>query len=794
MPIFHDPKTKIGRFSKNGLFLHQSPMHRKQSDESIRTEFCEGPVLFHEALNDDTIPPPLDSGPPVSDRQELIDRIKRGESPTWVPNKNLEALVQSLNNPPTLPSRITSPTAEKNSKCKLRRTPTPPIDTLVEPLASPADIERPRSALHAGDFRDEQARQPPQNIFPSFNTRFGASHSLQSSPWDESYPHILPEVATAASVPSHPQTHTPHSQAPSLSSYSSSFVLKPPTSPLAYASYTDENDLSPTVEGFNLNSVSNRCSRRHTLPHNLTIDRTASGSIVVPNYSKPLPLPKKEHNFPYQAHQPRKSLTTQFDSHRASLTTPNVSRARRPSLSSDFSPLHHAPMVGSYEESILRGRMSTAPSKPLDFMAQIGVLGFGQCRSSLKCPAHISVPFPAVFYSYSTSISARRTTDDDPSPYVGLIDLENCLALDEDSKAEKRRRRQRSLSADETAGDIGVNIPDGSLEALGPQRRRREKQSRRGSQRRSPPGGSYRIPQKGQLQIIIKNPNKTAVKLFLVPYDLEDMEPGTKTFVRQRSYSTGPIMDLPVSKLAVNDRPSLRYLIHLHICCTSRGRYFLYKSIRVVFANRVPDGKENLRNEVQLQEPRYSPYRPGREATGSVPASVDRSLYRRSAGSPSILQARAAETFGIPPFPNPYVAISRSHQPTSRPLIPIRPIPFPFIAASEPRPSQTVPLPTEMDVDPPVPPSPSTSAPSSSQHPSSLRSPPRPLTASSDISLSDAQVLTGREADKSGYDKLSRGNAGYGGFGFWGPEYAAGEGLLAQRLKGLDVEASRRTE
>ncbi|KKY16235.1 hypothetical protein UCDDS831_g07173 [Diplodia seriata] len=146
---------------------------------------------------------------------------------------------------------------------------------------------------------------------------------------------------------------------------------------------------------------------------------------------------------------------------------------------------------------------------------------------------------------------------------------------------------------------------------------------RRSTSPKSPPGGSYRIPQKGQLQIVIKNPNKTAVKLFLVPYDLGDMEPGQKTFVRQRSYSAGPIIDMPLNKRTnfgtdrpeaslstsedPNDRPTLRYLIHLHICCPSKGRYFLYKSIRVVFANRVPDGKEKLRNEIQLPEPRYSP-------------------------------------------------------------------------------------------------------------------------------------------------------------------------------------------
>ncbi|KAJ4289178.1 hypothetical protein N0V90_011520 [Kalmusia sp. IMI 367209] len=142
---------------------------------------------------------------------------------------------------------------------------------------------------------------------------------------------------------------------------------------------------------------------------------------------------------------------------------------------------------------------------------------------------------------------------------------------------------------------------------FGERRRRREGQRRPKLRQEA----AIAFPQQGQLQIVIKNPNKTAVKLFLVPYDLSDMEAGQKTFIRQRSYSAGPIIDMPLStrnnlgtdrpEAALshsddpNDRPILRYLIHLHICCPSKGRYYLYKSIRVVFANRVPDGKEKLR-------------------------------------------------------------------------------------------------------------------------------------------------------------------------------------------------------
>lgn len=41
----------------------------------------------------------------------------------------------------------------------------------------------------------------------------------------------------------------------------------------------------------------------------------------------------------------------------------------------------------------------------------------------------------------------------------------------------------------------------------------------------------------------------------------------------------------------LKDKHVLRYLIHLKFCCPAKGRFYLYDNIRVVFANRVPDGK-----------------------------------------------------------------------------------------------------------------------------------------------------------------------------------------------------------
>src|SRR5204863_3805954 len=65
------------------------------------------------------------------------------------------------------------------------------------------------------------------------------------------------------------------------------------------------------------------------------------------------------------------------------------------------------------------------------------------------------------------------------------------------------------------------------------------------------------------------------------PYDLSDMPSRTKTFIRQKSYA--------------ND--ILRYAAHVQICCPAKDKYFVFGSVRVVFANRVPDKNERLRVE-----------------------------------------------------------------------------------------------------------------------------------------------------------------------------------------------------
>ncbi|KAF8439220.1 hypothetical protein BGX38DRAFT_877578 [Terfezia claveryi] len=453
----------------------------------------------------------------ITDRAQLIQQIKAGESSNWNLNRN---------------------------DFRIRYFADGPLDE---------DSDRPKSALHSGVFTDDSGGRNfnllPTPISTNFETSF--QHAFHSR---YQISHSPPFGGHGLQPPCDPDAFTPinssfHRLRGNSVSSLSNFVFTIPTSPLAYSSSLDHMDIestSPRSAGLRW-AQSDSTTLLPALPSSLSSVQLSSNQA--------------------SSHPRNYSLSYKRGSVPESYIDGPVNRATR-RLSSGLglsSELPFGSFVGSYEESILNGRMSTTPSKPLTFVAKIGVLGMGKCKPALRCPTHVTIPFPAYFYSVGDY--------DSPSPYVGQIDLETL--------AEKSKKF---------------------------------------------PYGGYRIPQQGQLQIVIKNPNKTAVKLFLVPYNLRDMEVGTKTFVRQKSYAAGDaLLDevLPAQvqpKIRHRERESLRYLIHLHICCPSRGRYYLYRNIRVVFANRVPDGKEKLRNEVLLPSPKYSSWKPGKESTsGKAP-------------------------------------------------------------------------------------------------------------------------------------------------------------------------------
>lgn len=473
----------------------------------------------------------------------------------------------------------------------------------------------------------------------------------------------LPPAPLQTSPPRH------HARTPSVSC---SFVLKTPTSPLVHSSNpdtdgsSDESARPPSTEPIDI-GFSERRARRKSLPPSALSTLQLS------------PIPAAAAAFgSIPAHR-------LWNEHVAPTPSSSSRHARRPSgfgpsSSPSSSELPFGSFVGSYEESILSGRMSTTPSKPLSFLAQIGVLGLGKCKQSLRCPTHVTLPFPAYFYSVGDY--------DSPSPYVGQIDLDSAL---------------------------------GSQSAKG---------------KKAPPGvgGSYRIPQRGQLQIVIKNPNKTAVKLFLVPYDLRDMEPGTRTFIRQKAYSVGEApATTTTDTMSLLTRPkekdSLRYLIHLQMVCPSRGRYYIFKSIRVVFANRVPDGKERLRNESHGPDPKYSVWKP--ESSGSATTTAT--------AVPTQGRQRSASLYGM----SRQVGAGGGGGGTTAGGVGRIGLPPPMPLLMQP---------------PPVPPPPP---------------PPRPDSDGAPVSM---------DTDDGAYEKVD----------LSGLRKVEGHGLLARRLKQLEMEAQHR--
>ncbi|KAL8835492.1 MAG: hypothetical protein Q9170_003294 [Blastenia crenularia] len=542
MHIFQESEQCFSKLTERYETSLSKTIKRERSEESIRTEFCDGPLFdaSPSEVVENVVDAPQQDVPKcgrnevcTSDRNELMERIKRGESPTWVPSQSLQEEYSKHNG-----SRSFSPPPTSAADGTAPLLPAAPIDEnsatssgrYATELSPPSEIKRPSSALHAGDFNKDS---------------LDASTNVQPSP-------VLDKHAAFGAQ---------------------------------YISGT-----SPTIPW-----------------------DTSSRSFD----NSPSPSPSSGRSICY-------SLQAS-----SSAQQPTFLRSRRQSHASEASPLQSASMVGSYEESILRGWMSTAPSKPLDFTAQIGVLGKASCKP--KCPAHVTITFPAVYYSWTAGVGRKHSDSDaEPSPYVGHIDLQHLPTPAE----SKRTRRSRSKSPKEDASSsisIQGTVADTSTVEPG-QSMRRQKKRRRTSPAAPDLQGGYRIPQTGQLQIVIKNPNKTAVKLFLVPYDLKDMQAGTKTFIRQRCYSTDPVVDglsakstsepnLSAELNQVKSKPTLRYLIHVNICSPSNGRFYLYQHIRVVFANRVPDNKEQLQTEIQVPQPRYSAYKPHFSLSRSISSS-----------------------------------------------------------------------------------------------------------------------------------------------------------------------------
>ncbi|KAK9472793.1 uncharacterized protein V1510DRAFT_416080 [Dipodascopsis tothii] len=340
-------------------------------------------------------------------------------------------------------------------------------------------------------------------------------------------------------LPTYSVPHSPGSSGPP-SGRSTPIDIEPPPSgrlagPDPFASLTafDENDRP--LGDYDSEPLAGH--RRHSFGslHKSLIRECAGAAPFALTDTAPAFAPSSPRSPPYSPRSPTDGRAVRRLSatlHQSSPLSPHYASsamgprpAGTPSPSARRLSLHHPePLVGSYEESLLSGRMSTPSSRPLRFVARIGVLGKGAVPAKLRCPRHLTLDFEAVYYDLREHMSRG-------SPYIGLVDLDTHFA-------------------GRAAAGRPAKFP------------------------------GYRVPPEGQIQIVISNPNRTAIKLFLVPFNLRDMPAGTKTFVRQKTY----VRDDGTA------RGLMRQAAHLQFVCPEPGRYYLYTNVRVVFENRVLDG------------------------------------------------------------------------------------------------------------------------------------------------------------------------------------------------------------
>lgn len=217
-------------------------------------------------------------------------------------------------------------------------------------------------------------------------------------------------------------------------------------------------------------------------------------------------------------------------------------------------------LLGSYEESLLTGRMSAPSSVPIPFHVRIGVSSTessvsGTNPTTTKTHDQIATDFEAVFYDHDlqeTGLLGRG------SPYVGIVDLRSFYM-------------QRFARNGKSRGVLG-----------------------------------YRVPEQGKLQVIISNSERTAVELFLIDYDLSKVlgpKGKGRTFIRNKTFlcpASGKSNTTSKAAVATADSTSqkvgksrLVQAIHLQVAGLGKGRYYLFGDIKLTFQSKRGAGESS---------------------------------------------------------------------------------------------------------------------------------------------------------------------------------------------------------
>ncbi|KAJ2961969.1 hypothetical protein NQ176_g10971 [Zarea fungicola] len=192
MPIFQED-IEHQRPPAGQLHQPQQPMRgthgptllldsRRFSEESLPVELCEGPIPDSPTQPPKT--PENQNGSHVVDRSALIERLKRRESPSWMPTRHVDSISIS-NQSPTSPPQKASESPNLLPSPQISPEKGRSISPIPDRLKDGLGIERPRSALHSGDFTAEDSSQ---NESPRRPARHRQDHLSVDMAWMSTSP------------------------------------------------------------------------------------------------------------------------------------------------------------------------------------------------------------------------------------------------------------------------------------------------------------------------------------------------------------------------------------------------------------------------------------------------------------------------------------------------------------------------------------------------------------------------------------------------------------------------------